>query len=106
MTIAMKALLAFVGALTLGIGGVGLANIMLASVIDRTREIGTMQALGAYRRMILRQFFVCGDAVDVRVACSTLVRRRTWSALNLSPADWYSQASTLCSIATPCASGA
>ncbi|MCW5979820.1 MAG: ABC transporter permease [Bryobacteraceae bacterium] len=58
MSMAMKGLLGFVGALTLGIGGVGLANIMLASVIDRTREIGTMKALGAYRGVILRQFFV------------------------------------------------
>jgi putative ABC transport system permease protein len=58
MSLAMKALLGFVGALTLGIGGVGLANIMLASVIDRTREIGTIKALGAHRRVILGQFFV------------------------------------------------
>ncbi len=56
MSLAVKALLGFIGALTLAIGGVGLANIMLASVIDRTREIGMIRALGGSRGMILRQF--------------------------------------------------
>ena len=50
MSLAVKALLGFVGALTLAIGGVGLANIMLASVIDRTREIGMIKALGGSAR--------------------------------------------------------
>ena len=58
MNIAVQALLALVGTLTLGIGGVGLANIMLASVIDRTREIGMLKALGARRPAILKQFLV------------------------------------------------
>jgi putative ABC transport system permease protein len=58
MSLAVQLLLGFVGALTLAIGGVGLANIMLASVIDRTREIGMVKALGGLRRMILRQFLV------------------------------------------------
>ncbi len=58
MSLAVKLLLGFVGALTLAIGGVGLANIMLASVIDRTREIGMIKALGGVRKLILRQFLV------------------------------------------------
>jgi putative ABC transport system permease protein len=56
VTAALKVLLAFIGALTLGIGGIGLMNIMLVSVQQRTREIGVEKALGAQRREILFQF--------------------------------------------------
>ncbi|HLX83482.1 MAG TPA: ABC transporter permease [Terriglobales bacterium] len=56
VTTALKVLLAFIGALTLGIGGIGLMNIMLVSVQQRTREIGVEKALGAQRSHILFQF--------------------------------------------------
>jgi putative ABC transport system permease protein len=56
ITVALQVLLAFIGTLTLGIGGVGLMNIMLVSVTQRTREIGVEKALGARRRDILFQF--------------------------------------------------
>jgi len=56
ITIGLKILLAFIGTLTLGIGGVGLMNIMLVSVTQRTREIGVEKALGARRRHIFFQF--------------------------------------------------
>jgi putative ABC transport system permease protein len=56
VTTALKILLAFIGALTLGIGGIGLMNIMLVSVQQRTREIGIEKALGAHKLHILFQF--------------------------------------------------
>ena len=56
LTIGLEVLLTFIGALTLGIGGVGVMNIMLVSVDERTREIGLRRALGARRRHIQAQF--------------------------------------------------
>ena len=56
ITTGIKILLTFIGFLTLTIGGVGLMNIMLVAVTQRTREIGVEKALGAKRRHILLQF--------------------------------------------------
>ncbi|MBZ5599740.1 MAG: ABC transporter permease [Acidobacteriia bacterium] len=56
LTIGLQVLLTFIGTLTLGIGGVGVMNIMLVSVDERIREIGLRRALGARQRHIKLQF--------------------------------------------------
>ena len=56
ITIGLQVLLTFIGALTLGIGGVGVMNIMLVSVDERIREIGLRRALGARKWHIRAQF--------------------------------------------------
>jgi putative ABC transport system permease protein len=63
ITIMLQVFLSIIGALTMGIGGVGLMNIMLVSVTQRTREIGVEKALGASRRAILIQFLAEAMAI-------------------------------------------
>jgi putative ABC transport system permease protein len=91
LAIALQVLLSLVGALTLGIAGIGLMNIMLVAVQQRTREIGIEKALGARRKHILLQFLAeamaitgVGGASGIALAylISTLVGRITfYSAL-------------------------
>jgi putative ABC transport system permease protein len=75
ITIGLQVLLVFIGTLTLGIGGVGVANIMLVSVDERVREIGLRRALGARKRHIRFQFLaealvltLVGGALGIVVA--------------------------------------
>ena len=70
ITLGLKILLTFIGTITLGIGGVGLMNIMLVSVTQRTREIGVEKALGARRRHIFLQFLA--EALTITAAGGVL----------------------------------
>jgi len=60
---AMNMFLGTVGMVTLGLGAIGVINIMLVAVSDRTREIGLRKALGATKRSILFQFFLEGTLI-------------------------------------------
>ena len=92
----MTALLAGVAVISLVVGGIGIMNIMLVSVTERTREIGIRMAIGARGRDILLQFLVeavtlgvLGGVVGIGggvLASKVLAAQRNWPAL--IPPEW------------------
>jgi len=89
LTTALYAVAFGVGAIALIVGGIGIMNILLVSVTERTREIGIRKALGAKKRNILWQFLIESIAVSavggiIGIICGFLLAKLVATATFLS----------------------
>jgi len=84
----MSILLAAIASVSLLVGGIGIMNIMLVSVTERTKEIGLRQAVGAKTKDILTQFLVEAVTLSVAGGIAGIVVGMSTSALISYFADW------------------
>jgi putative ABC transport system permease protein len=96
MVQAMKNFFTLVGVVTLALGGIGVMNIMLVAVRERTREIGVRKALGATTSQIQRQFFLEGFLITAfSGALGLALALALCAAVNLLPMPTRFQGMTL-----------
>ena len=106
-TASLQVVLGGVAAIALLVGGIGIMNIMLVTVTERTREIGIKKAIGAQRSVIITQFLVestvlsgCGGVIGILIGyLGSLIAGKLIYDLILLPAFWMALAAFAFSLA-------
>ena len=106
-TASLQVVLGGVAAIALLVGGIGIMNIMLVTVTERTREIGIKKAIGAQRSVIISQFLVestvlsgCGGVIGILIGYGgSLILGKIIYDMILMPSFWMAMAAFLFSLA-------